>query len=149
MSYYADPVTDQNDIYAAYLDFAHNPYLLVVSDDKPKCPVHIMKKSCGKYYFVPVDAAPEFQKLVLTTTFMRGRDATPPPPGYVSAKVVDAINRGGSGRGTAINVTLKFDQQVPNGSGTLTFNIQQGCRSVRLNLFPQAAPDKDHPTDLG
>jgi hypothetical protein len=148
ISYYADPVTDQNDIYAAYLEFANNPFLFGVSDTKPRYPVHVMRRSCGKYFFVPVEAAAEFQKLVLATTFLRGREATPPPPGYVEAKVVDATNRGGVGRGSLINVTLKLDKQVPNGNATMTF-VFQGCRNARLLLLPQEKPDKDHSTDLG
>jgi hypothetical protein len=141
ISYYAEPVTDQNDIYEAYLKYAQDPDLFMVSDTKPACPVHIMKKSCGKYYFVPVEAAPEFQKLVMATTFMRGRDAAP-PPGYVSAKIVEATLGPPSGRGKVINVTLKFDQTVPSGDCIMTFNLAQGCRSVRLNLFPPAPPAK-------
>src|SRR5262245_4942506 len=41
MSFRADPVTDQNDIYEAYLKFARDPGLLVESDCPPLGPVHI------------------------------------------------------------------------------------------------------------
>ena len=71
-----------------------------------------------------------------------------PPPGYVQANVIDAVNRGGTGRGKVINVTLKLDRQVQNGEGTMTF-VLGDYRLGRVNLFPQVNPDRDHPSELG
>ena len=52
------PVTAENDVYEAYLAFACNPGLLMVSDTKPPCAV-VCQKRCGhKYYWVPVEAGP-------------------------------------------------------------------------------------------
>ncbi len=144
ISYYADPVTDQNDVYEAYLTFAQNPTLFAVSDKKPRFPVHMMRKSCGKYYFVPVEAAAEFQNLVLKTTFMRGRDAAP-PPGYIEAKVVDFVAAKADPRAPGVqNVTFKLDTPVPNGDATMTFDLDS-CRNVRLTLYRWAKPDATHP----
>ena len=60
MSFVANPVTDQNDIYEAYLKFAHDSELFVVSDADPGCAAHIVRKCHKKYYWVPVAAAPKF-----------------------------------------------------------------------------------------
>jgi len=75
----ADPVTDKNDIYEKYLEFANNPALFHVSATKPVCQVHIMRKHGKCYYWVPLEAAQEFQQLCMKTTFMRGPETAPPP----------------------------------------------------------------------
>src|SRR5262245_37030957 len=85
MSFYADPITDKNDIYEAYLLFAHNPELLMVSDHKPTCNVHLLRKKDHQYYRIPVEAGPAFLDLVLRTAFMRGPETA--PPGYYDVKI--------------------------------------------------------------
>src|SRR5262249_13285354 len=92
LSFHADPITGQNDIYEAYLVFASDPRLLVVSDTLPRCPVHVKKKFCGKYYWVPVEAGPAFLDLVLKTAFLRGEPPAPPPAFEVQSTSVTAVN---------------------------------------------------------
>src|SRR5262249_28681060 len=68
MSFHADPVTDNNDIYQAYLDFVKDPTQFIVTDcPPPKGAAHVQRKYCGCYYWVPCEAASAFQTLVLQT----------------------------------------------------------------------------------
>ena len=70
MALNADPVTDQNDVYARYMAFVSEPDLLMCSDTPPGCPVHILRKWRKKYYWIPCEAGPAFLDLVLKTTLI-------------------------------------------------------------------------------
>ena len=135
MSFHADPITDNNDIYEAYLGFANDPGLFIVSDCAPKKgDYHVMRKERGCYYWVPAAAAPMFQALVLKTTFMRGPEA--PPVGYYERKIVDLqdqqlVNPGRSDLQRALAV---FDKSVPNGKASLVLILPNG-RKVQLKLL--------------
>ena len=132
MSFRADPVTDQNDIYEAYLQFAHDPGLLVERDSPPPGPVHIQRRCGKKHYWVPCEAGPAFLDLVLKTSLMRGPE-TPPPAAYVvKILTVDKIQK--DPKRDSTNGTLVFDQQVRNGAGTLIIDLDDG-RRVRLNAL--------------
>jgi hypothetical protein len=146
MSFHAEVVTESNDVYEKYMSFAHNPALFMVSDKKPTCPVHLMRKEGGKYYFIPEGAAPVFQDLVMKTTFLRGPETV--PPGYYRVKVVGVSKVEAVGRNDLINATLQFDQTVPNGTGTLVLTLATG-RSIQLTLYPESTTDKGPPPDLG
>src|SRR5262249_22491624 len=114
--------------------------LLVVTDEKPPCPVHIMRKCGGKYYWVPPEAGPVFLQLVLRTTFMRGPDTAPPPPTYYEVKVV-GVDRLRDKTGTVLDPSpagdvtfyIQFDKKVPNGDARMVATLKGG-RKVRLNL---------------
>ena len=67
MALNADPVIDQNDIYAHYLAFAADPNLLICSHEPPPFRVHILRKWRHNYYWVPCEAGPAFLDLVLKT----------------------------------------------------------------------------------
>jgi len=93
MSFRADPVTDQNDIYEAYLKFAHDPGLLVESDSPPPGPVHIQAALRQEVLLGPLRGCPAFLDLVLKTSLMRGPE-TPPPAAYVvKILTVDKIQK--------------------------------------------------------
>jgi len=147
MSFYADPVTDQNDIYETYLAFAATPNLLFVSDVKPPCPVVACRKFCGQYFWVPFEAAPLFQELVLKTTFMRGPE-TAPPAAY-EVQIVAARDVKLTGSRDALNATLYFDKEVPNGTATLVTKLDG--RTIRLRLRPifEREDDPDKSLALG
>jgi len=130
MSFYADPITDKNDIYEAYLLFAHNPELLMVSDRKPTCNVHLMRKKDHQYYWIPVEAGPAFLDLVLRTAFMRGPETA--PPAYYDVKIARIADKKDAGEGL-ISLFLVFNRKVPNGSATLVATLKDG-RKVRLGL---------------
>ena len=132
LSFKADPVTNQDDIYVKYLTFAKNPELFRVSDRKPNGNVHLMRKFQGCYYYVPCEAAPIFLDLVLRTTLMRGPDAAPPtsyPVTLLSADETSKVDP--SGADDSINANLHFDTKVPNGKGLLVVKLDDG-RKVQL-----------------
>jgi hypothetical protein len=75
----ASPVTTQNEVYDAYLEYLRQPDSLIISDDPPpKGAAHICKKSCGKYYWVPAESRGKFFALALQTTAQRGKPVVTP-----------------------------------------------------------------------
>ena len=78
MTFDAEPVTDENDVYEAYLQFACDPALFVASDTPPDGPVHVYRKCGRRHYWVPCEAGPAFLQLVLRTALMRGPETAPP-----------------------------------------------------------------------
>jgi hypothetical protein len=138
LSFHADPVTDKNDIYEYYLAFALDPSLFVVTDKAPPCPVHIMRKCKGKYYWVPKEAGGVFLELALKTTFMRGPETAPPPLAWeVKIAKVERLRdkQGNDQKPTDGTVTFYviFDKEVPNDDATMVATLPGG-RRVRLTL---------------
>lgn len=129
MSFNADPVTNQNDIYEAYLAFANDPTFLIVSHKKPHFPVHIMRKCGHKYYWVPAEAGSAFLELVLKTTFMRGPETAPPSAYEVTITAIPEIKKEDGN----IYATLEFDKPVPNGNATMVVVLEDG-RKIRQPL---------------
>lgn len=121
MSFNSEPITDQNDIYERYLEFANDPGLFCVSDHAPACPVHIHRKCGKKHFWVPAEAGPAFLELVMKTALMRGEDTV---PAYYDVKIVAlSPNKEPKKNSPVRNMTLEFDPKVPNGDGLLTFRI--------------------------
>jgi hypothetical protein len=148
MSFNADPVIDQNDVYQRYLAFARDPNLFVASDDPPSCPVHIQKKCGKKYYWVPEQAGPAFLDLVLQTALMRGPETAPPLPAAYEVKIVQVIGVNEVGRGDLRNATLVFDKAVPNGEATIVVDLADG-RRVHASLWPVSKDADDKRIQLG
>jgi hypothetical protein len=147
MNLTADPVTDQNDVYTAYLAFARNTALLVESEVPPCGPVHVYRKWEGKHYWVPVEAAPAFLDLVLKTSLMRGPEAAVINAAYeVKVVAVEKLEQV-AGRDIA-NATLVFDKAVPNGPATMVMDLENG-RRVRVNLWPVTKDPDGKRVDLG
>jgi hypothetical protein len=142
MSFTAEPVTDQNDIYEAYIEFAKNPALLMVSDKPPPGSVHIQKKTGDRYYWIPVEAGPNFLDLSMKTTFMRGPEAA--PPAAYERTIADILELKPVGEGDAVNADLHFNEPVPNGAATAIVLLEDG-RKVRLALraFSKTPDGKD------
>jgi hypothetical protein len=141
MSFHADPVIDNNDIYRAYLDFAKDPTKLVESDcPPPKGAAHVQRTYCGHYYWVPCEAAAEFQQLVLQSTTMRGAESQ--PPGFYARRIVDVINaKLVNNRDPDLwTGIVQFDRAVPNGEGRLIITLENGrkvsLRTSRLDETP-------------
>jgi hypothetical protein len=140
MALNADPVTDQNDIYERYLAFANDPGLLMCGDAPPEGPVHLLRKWCKRYYWVPCEAGPAFLDLVLKTALMRGPEAVSAAPAAYEVRIGQVIDVKPVGDGRdATNATLIFDKAVPNGEATLIVDLDDG-RRVRASLTPV---DKD------
>jgi hypothetical protein len=132
MALNADPVTDQNDVYERYLAFAADPALLVCDDNPPGFEVHLLRKWCKKYYWIPCEGGPAFLELVLKTALMRGPE--PPPPAAYEVRIVQVINVVPVIMRDATNATLVFDKPVPNGEATLIVDLDDG-RRVRASLW--------------
>jgi hypothetical protein len=135
MAFKADPITDHNDVYEHYLAFAHNPALFCVSEQKPKCEVHMMRK-CGKhYYWVPLEAAQAFQQLCLKTTFMRGPE-TVPPPVYWERTITNVTEYTRDAEDVKnktpmiVYAAIQFDQTLPNAEGSLLITLSDGRKVV-------------------
>jgi hypothetical protein len=147
LSLNADPVTDQNDVYARYLAFADDPNLLVCSDEHPQGPVHVWRKWHKKYYWIPCDAGPAFLDLVLKTALMRGPE-TAPPAAY-QVKILDVMDVTAAPAGIdSKTATVVFDNPVPNGEGSLVVDLDDG-RRVRASLLPIAMDADNKRVPLG
>jgi hypothetical protein len=133
MTLNADPVTDQNDVYARYLAFAGDPNLLMCGDHHPRCPVHVLRKWHKKYYWIPCEAGPAFMDLVLKTALMRGPEAA--PPAAYQVKITDVIDITPAKGKDSTTATVVFDTKVPNGEGSVVVDLEDG-RRVRVSLLP-------------
>ncbi len=152
LSFKADPITDQDDIYDKYLAFARDPARFQVSDHAPRFPVHLMRKFQGCYYYIPCEYAQDFLELILQTTIQRGFNAA--PCAYqvtiLSAMLDPTVPL--TGVGDDINAIIFFNTQVPNGSGRLIITLTDG-RKVDLKVdYVPIGPDgralpRGKPTD--
>jgi hypothetical protein len=145
LSFKADPITDKNDFYELYLAFATDPTLLRVTCDKPSCGCHIMRECNGKYYWVPCEAAPVFQRLVLETTFMRGSKTT--PPAYYERQIVDVLEKEIPGQDERAYI-FQFATAVPNGEGAIEVDARGG-KTSRLELRPILVPAHEYKNSAG
>ncbi len=146
MSFHADPVTDSNDVYSAYVEFAKNPAFFSVTDYRPKkCDYHVMREQAGHYYWVPVTAASHFQDLFLKTTFMRGPETI--PPGYYECKVIRAV-KNPANPGDNTQAMLKLDKQIPPDTGRMILSPATGGR-MELHVEPLTTKDPDTNKDAG
>jgi hypothetical protein len=144
MSFYADPVTTENDVYETYLSFASDPNLLMVSDAKPGCAV-ICRRQCGhKWYFVPAEAGPAFQSLVLKTSLLRGPETA--PPGAYEVQIT-ALKAQPAARGDSVVATLTFSADVPNSVGLMVFKLDG--RTVKIPVAPIFTTEDNKPIDEG
>ena len=137
LSFKADPITDQDDIYDQYISFAKDPNLLMVSaSSPPKEEVHedLVRKCNGCYYYIPCSASQKFMELVRSTTFQRGfnsaRDAFP-----VTIKGTIDISKFAPVDPNGVHVQIYFDTNVPNGDGQLLIRLPQSGRTVNLRVL--------------
>jgi hypothetical protein len=132
LSFHADPVLDRPEVYETFLAFAHDPGLFVESDEPPACPVHIHRRRYKKHYWVPSEAGPLFQALVLRTSFQPPPEAATSPAYDVEVEQVvrfrEVDPKGQAGRKGLFTVLLKLKTLVPNGDGTLLLELAGGRR---------------------
>ena len=144
MSFVANPISDQNDIYDAYLTFANDPGLFIVTCDDPGEAAHICRKHDKKYYWVPVEAGPMFLNLAMITTFKRGPESV--PPGAYEVTIVDVKVEAKNGinpktgerkypmlPADLIEATLTFSESLPNGDATMIAKLTDG-RTFQIPL---------------
>ena len=140
LSLKANPVTDHNDIYEAYLAL-RDPSFLRESKCKPNFPVHICREHCGNFFWIPCDQGQLFLELVLKTSMMCGAETIPPPAYMRTIVKIAKVEQADEG---AINAWLQFNESVPNGSATMVFSMDG--RKLRLKLRhygePQFGEDK-------
>ena len=136
----ANPVTDKNGVYDAYLQFLNNPGSLMVScDPPPPGRAHICREWRGKYYWVPVEHRYLFLQLALTTSFQRGAPLQPPDKFY-NVSVVMATPIGGAAADGTAAFQLNLDGDgVPKDTGTIEFTVD-GKTSKKFSVVPL---DKD------
>lgn len=154
MSFHVNPITEKKEVYQAYLDFANSPELFVVSDKPPKCPVHIMQKCGNSYFWVPVEAGPEFLTLVMKTSLLMEQKAE--VSGAYEVTIVDVIEaRGKQSNGSTTpdfppdsisvenhglkNYYLYFDKSVPYGEARM--EIQLGGDGSKNKIVVQLYED--------
>jgi hypothetical protein len=137
MSFKADPVFNQTKIYGEYIAFANTPGYFAVSDRTPECPTYLMRKENHKYYWIPMEAGPEFQRLVLRTALMRGEDPPPAIPEAYKVKVLAATNVKKIDKAPHhfYNALLRLEPAIPNGDGFLLVDLKNG-RRVKVALMP-------------
>src|SRR5262249_13931118 len=145
MNFFADPVTDQNEVYEAYLCFANDSRLFrVTADPPPECAAHICRKKGCRYYWVPLDSGQAFLSLVLLTSFGYGKskdiesyyDRT-----IVTVEKVKTLDN----EGFSAEITFAKGKETPNGDGTMVVPLENGRRAV-VRLFKVAAVEGT-PTD--
>ena len=136
MSFHADPITDKNDIYDNYQSFAFNPQFFKVNDHPPDKKVHYIRKYDGRYFWIPCEAEPAFQDLVMANSFRRGVESV--PPAYYEVQIVD-IKPGTrdpnkpipKGFEKHVFVEVYFSTPVPNGGARMVVTLDDG-RKVQL-----------------
>ncbi|MDB5343215.1 MAG: hypothetical protein JWP89_1592 [Schlesneria sp.] len=142
LSVVANPIVDQNDVYDAYIGFANDPGLFMVSCDDPGCAAHICRKQDGVYYWVPSDAGPLFMDLAMRTTFKRGPESVI-PGSYdvvISEVSITKTNPIGESTGKPVlpnapadlqNAIITFNAPVPSGDATLVAKLQSRAEMRR------------------
>lgn len=157
LSVVANPIVDQNDVYDAYVTFANDSGLFVVTCEDPGAAAHICRKQNGVYYWVPTEAGRLFLELALTTTFKRGPESVPPGAYEVKiAGVTEVIKtnpmnpvtkklRIPNAPADLQNAVLTFDNPVPSGDATLVAKLTDG-RTIRIMLYEIPTKKNDDST---
>ncbi len=145
----ANPVTDNDAVYLAYLDFVRpREENFYCTCDPPPCgDAHISVCCDEMYYWVPADKKHQFLRLALATSVMsKGggikipeshinnisevSDLKTTPPEYVIHKMDDQfiskykVENDGNISGLSISFRVKFEDYLPAGAGTLTAEIE-------------------------
>jgi hypothetical protein len=147
VSLVATPVTTNNDVYDAYIDFLDqekHPGSLVISPCPPNPgEAHVCKKANGRYYWVPAAYKDLYFRLSLLTTVQRGKPLSAPDPFFIV--VVQRISgepKPGqkllSGDFKEWLVTVELDRKVPNDTGYLVFDGDHTQYGLRID---ESKPD--------
>ena len=121
----ADPVTTQDSIYTAYLQYDRIPDSLMESSEPPPCGAAHIVRRCGRiYYWIPIAHRDDFFKLALTTTVLRGQPLSIPlyfditVTGFVEIKKKDA--------GKQRFIELTVSPPLNNDNGVIYFQQKPG-----------------------
>jgi hypothetical protein len=135
----AQPVTTQNEVYDAYLQFLDedkNPGSLMVSCDPPAAgAAHLCRKFDGKYFWVPIEYRELFFRLALLTTAQRGKSLTAPDEFFQATltKLTDEPNKLNP---TKRVVTLSLDKPIPADAGFVVFDNDKKQTPYPIQLIP-------------
>ena len=141
------PVTTNNEVYDAYLEYLSLPGSLMVTCDPPGPGMaHLCRKYDGKYFWVPMSYRGVFFKLALLTTAQRGKRLLPPPESF-AVKVVgmrkDSPEDGALGTKRLI---IRLDQKLPsNDLGYMVLNKDTDHTQIILSPGQETAPGEVHP----
>ena len=131
LSFHADPVTDQNFVYEAYLAFAKNPAFFQCSECKPCGTFRICRRCGNRWYWVPPEAGGEFAHLVLKTSLLAPPAAT--ALGYWETKIDSIGPRLSQGNpvttplGNVYKYIITLHDEIPSDKGAMLV-IQKGCK---------------------
>lgn len=120
------PVNNVDEIYEAYFEYLNLPNALLMSDCKPpQCDVHICKKSCGKWYWVPAERKKEFLQLAMATTATRGKRLLPVAEFFpVQLQEITGEKESTLFPG-AVTFTIRLDKPIPNDEGRLELTLDK------------------------
>ena len=143
----ATPVTLSNEVYDAYLSYLTLPGALIVTHEPPPpSEVHLCKKYCGDYYWVPKSSREDFFRLALLTTAQRGKSLLPPDPFYSVQLTYNATSPVPDDKNSVL-VELKLDNPIPNDSGSLVLIKPNGTDppkpSDKFPFFPYVGRAKE------
>ena len=144
LSFKAKPVTDQNQIYQAYIDFANNTDLFKVVSRRRDLPnhklIHVWDTRHSNYYYIPKSAASDYLDLALLTTFQLGPAAS---SAIMEVKILRAIQVGGPTSKGSVIANLILDKTVPNSIGALEITRGSNVITIPVQLqeyYPVNAP---------
>jgi hypothetical protein len=134
----ANPVTDHNEVYDAYLQFLNNPGSLIETDEPPAEGVaHVCKKWHGKYYWVPMEFRYLYLRLALITTAQRGT-MLQPPDDFFGVTVQRGVIRDDPGDRNTRFLTLKISGSIPNDTGRIEFVVNGSTIRYPVTQIPGA-----------
>jgi hypothetical protein len=135
----ANPVTNKDEVYNAYLQFLAKPGSLVVTcDPPPEGAAHIVKCCGHKYYWVPVEFKFDFLRLALVTTAQRGQPLSVPT--YFENTVTKLLHDEKPAKDDPDQshiLTLKFDKPMPNDDGKVTLTVANVPYVLKLFRNPK------------
>lgn len=145
------PVTDDDDLYLRYIEFAQNPETFICSKSAPPCgAAHIVTCCNETYYWVPCDKADEFRNLALRVTVMRGEPSTSvqdyyttrvigivPDEEYVSLKKKESEKKEGEEASPIpyFELLVLIEDKLPNDRGTASVIIEGAVQTFEIELL--------------
>ena len=132
----AAPVTTNNEVYDAYLQYLSQPGSLMISDEPPPPgAAHICKKYHGRYFWVPREFRGMFFKLALQTTAQRGK-AVVTADEFFTVTLKQLVSDEPSAVGTAHVLTAQLDGKIPTGMGRLVLDNDKDSIQLQVETFP-------------
>ena len=139
MSFKAEPVYNQDEIYSQYLDFANDPTRFCISETEPCGCVYLKRKHDQKWYWIPPEAGPAFQSLVLHTAIMREVVAPKPLSAAYPVRITKVALECPDAKKKLSNGVITLDTLVPDGDGNIVIDMKDGRRE-RFQVYTFGNP---------